>query len=209
MSNVRIQVEPLAAWPYAETGPGARVFSPFSAKYSLTLDELDRELFHLGAHRHGVAALQVVTAERNLRRDGLLRSGAKIDHPGVALSFTADEAGPLTFFCDRFVARGTGLHWQHNLRAIVLTLEKLRAVDRYGAVGSGQQYAGFRQIEAPSVSQSAARARLAEIGEARPEVTSDRELVREARKRSHPDQHIGSEALWHEVDTLARVLGVA
>lgn len=209
MSSVRVQVEPLAAWTYAETGSGARVYSPFSAKYSLTLDELDRELYALGAHRHGAAALQVVTAERNLRRDGLLRSGAKIEHPGVALSFTADDAGPLTFFCDKFVARGTGLHWQHNLRAIVLTLEKLRAVDRYGVTGSGQQYAGFRQIEAPSASKGAARARLAEIGEARPEVTSDTDLVREARKRSHPDQHADSEGLWHEVDRLAQILGVA
>lgn len=208
MSNVRIQVEPLAAWPYAETKPDDRVYSPFKAKYALTLDDLDRELYALGVHQHGVAALQVVTADGNVRRDGLLRADARIGHPGVALSFTAD-VGPLTFFCDRFVGRGGAAHWQSNLRAIVLTLEKLRAVERYGATGDGRHYSGFLAIEAPSAAQEAARERLAEIGETDRDVCSDRDLVREARKRSHPDRHAGREELWAEVDTLARVLAVA
>lgn len=34
--------------------------------------------------------------------------------------------------------------WEHNVRAIALTLEALRAVDRYGAT-QGRQYAGFMQ----------------------------------------------------------------
>lgn len=208
MSNVRIQIEPLAAWPYAETERGAEVYSPFRTGYAVTLDELDRELFQLGAQRHGVVALQVVTDDRNLRRDGLLRSAAKIDHPGVAISFIAD-VGPLTFFCDKFRAKWAGADWHHNLRAIVKTMENLRAVDRYGVTGNGQQYQGFRAIEAPSASKAAARARLAVIGEARPEVTSDHDLVREARKRSHPDQHSDRADLWDEVDRLARVLGQA
>jgi hypothetical protein len=204
---VRVQVEPLVSWPFEETAGGRREYSPFSATYSTTLDDLDRELFALGAQRHGVVALQVVTADHSIRRDGLLRAGARISHPGVALSFGSD-LGPMTFFCDRFVARSGGADWEHNLRALVLTLEKMRAIDRYGATNNGQQYTGFLAIEAPRADHVAARLRLAEIGEAVVSSCSDTQLVRAARRKAHPDAHAGRVELWDEVESLTRVLGV-
>lgn len=206
MSRVRVQVEPVAAWPYPVTE--GRVYSPFSSKYSDTLADLDRELFHLGVHRHGAAALQLVTPDGNLRRDGLLRAGARIEFPGVALSFVADQ-GPMTFYCDRFVTRSVaskGPSWQHNLRAIVSTLEKLRAVDRYGATGDGKHYSGFLTIEPSSAAKNAARERLAFITGLNVQVASDRELVRKARSMTHPDTGTGDGPLWDEVDRLSRVL---
>lgn len=204
----KITIEPLADWMFPKTE--RRSYSKFSTNYETTLDELRRELDAIGAHRHGAAVLQIVTTRGNLRRDGLLRAGAKIEHPGVALSFVSDH-GPLTFHCDRYHVYSTsrqGPAWQHNLRAIVLTLEALRAVDRYGAVSSGQQYRGFLAIENPSVTLEAARARLAEIGEVDVNGTADRLLVRKAREQAHPDRHSGNEHLWNEVLSLARAVGV-
>lgn len=206
MSRVRVQVEPVAQWPYPVTE--GRSFSPFGTSYATTLDDLDRELFHLGVHRHGGAALQLVTSDGNLRRDGLLRAGARVDFPGVALSFVGDP-GPLTFFCDKYVTRSAGAKgpsWHHNLRAIVSTLEKLRAVERYGATGDGRHYAGFRAIEVVSASKNSARARLAEITGLNADVTSDRDLLRKAKLLTHPDVPTGDAVAWAEVDTLSRIL---
>jgi hypothetical protein len=203
----KVEMEPLEQWMFPKTD--RRVYSRFSTRYEVTLAELRRELDAVGAHRHGVAVIQVVTSRANVRNDGMLRARTKVEHPGVALSFVSDH-GPLTFHCDRYDVRSLaadGEPWQHNLRAIVMTLEALRAVDRYGAVQSGQQYRGFLAIENPTVTQSAARARLAEIGEV-PIETSDRLLVRKAREMSHVDRHGGNEHLWNEVLVLARALGV-
>jgi hypothetical protein len=207
--RTKVTIEPLSEWmfPKAER----RSYSKFSTSYEGTLDELRRELDAVGAHRHGTAVLQIVTTRGNLRRDGLLRAGAKIEHPGVALSFVSDH-GPLTFHCDRYHVYSTsrqGPAWHHNLRAVVLTLEALRAVERYGAVQSGQQYRGFLAIENPSVTQSAARERLAEIGEVALDGTGDKHLVQAARIKAHPDANHGNLHLWNEVQVLARAVGVA
>lgn len=204
----KVIMEPLSEWMFPKTEE--RVYSKFKVGYESNLDDLRRELDAVGAYRHGSAVLQIVTTRGNLRRDGLLRVGAKIEHPGVALSFVSDH-GPLTFHCDRYHVYSTsrqGPAWQHNLRSIVLTLEALRAVERYGAVQSGQQYRGFLAIENPSVTLEAARARLAEIGEVDVDGTADRLLVRKAREQAHPDRHGGKEHLWQEVLTLARAVGV-
>jgi hypothetical protein len=204
--RTKVTIEPLNEWMFPKTEN--RVYSRFSAPYAATLGQLRRELDAVGAYRHGAGVIQVVTDRRNLRLDGLLRAGAKIDYSGVALSFISDH-GPLTFHCDRYRARGAdGPSWHHNLRAIAATLESLRAVERYGAVQSGQQYRGFLSIENPSVTQSAARERLAEIGETAVDGTGDKHLVRKAREQSHPDRHGGNQHLWNEVLVLARALGV-
>jgi hypothetical protein len=207
--RTKIEIEPLDEWmfPKAES----RVYSQFSASYEVTLDDLRRELDAVGAYRHGSAAvIQVVTPRRNLRRDGMLRAGTKIEVPEVALSFVSDH-GPLTFHCDRYKVRSIareGEPWQHNLRAIVKTMEALRAVERYGAVETGQQYRGFLAIENPSVTLSAARARLAEVGEVDLDGTGDKHLVQAARIKAHPDANHGNRHLWNEVQVLARALRV-
>lgn len=206
--HTKVTIEPLNEWmfPKAET----REYSKFKAGYETTLDELRRELDAIGAYRHGAAVIQVVTTRGNIRRDGLLRAGAKIDYPGVALSFVSDH-GPLTFHCDRYHVYSTsrqGPAWHHNLRAITATLEALRTVTRHGAVQSGQQYRGFLSIENPSVTQSAARERLAEIGETDLDGTGDRHLVQAARIKAHPDTNHGNQHLWNEVQVLARALRV-
>jgi hypothetical protein len=36
--------------------------------------------------------------------------------------------------------------WRDNVRALALSLEALRRVDRYGVTSRGEQYAGWRQL---------------------------------------------------------------
>ena len=55
------------------------------------------------------------------------------------LAFESDY-GPLQYATDTFTS------WQDNLRAIALSLEALRAVNRYGVSRHGEQYRGWRQL---------------------------------------------------------------
>jgi hypothetical protein len=58
------------------------------------------------------------------------------------LAFTDVDGKMLSFPCDRY------LTYTENIRAIALSLEALRAVDRFGVTRGHEQYSGFKQIEA-------------------------------------------------------------
>ena len=88
--------------------------------------------------------LQVDISERYIRTDGLPYANARYGtNPGVIVSFDSRH-GPLRYATDAFT------EWQDNLRAIALSLEALRAVDRYGVTRRGEQYTGWRAIAAPA-----------------------------------------------------------
>lgn len=91
--------------------------------------------------------LEVDLREQDLRQDGLPRAGRTVRSPGVVLSFEATHV-PNKPHLRYEVAEFT--HWQDNVRAVALGLEALRAVDRYGMTRRGEQYAGWRQLEADS-----------------------------------------------------------
>lgn len=119
----------------------------FKAKWSDTLDLLDRELTNLGASE---AVFQVDVRDAQLRRDGMLRADVKVGaFPGVRVSFESKH-GPLTYATDAYEQQyGWALpSWQANVRAIALALEALRAVDRYGVSRRGEQYRGWTAIAA-------------------------------------------------------------
>lgn len=138
---------PIVTWPGKPTPVGNRRRSTFSASHRRTLDDLERELAHLGARQ---VVIQTHHEERDLRLDGLPRAGAREpDSPGVILTFTT-SAGTFSYPCDTFTS------WKANLRAIVLTLEHLRAIDRYGVTKHGEQYRGWKQIPPASTSTAAA-----------------------------------------------------
>jgi hypothetical protein len=84
-----------------------------------------------------------------LSLDPLLRARARVDFPGAKVSFQSDH-GPLTYATDAYDQLYTGSMpgWQANVRAIALSLQALRAVDRYGVTGSGEQYRGWTAIGA-------------------------------------------------------------
>lgn len=168
---------PLASWPYPE-----QVQRPATYKvgYGQTLVDLDRELEAIGASE---VILGVVADERDVRLDGQMRADAKVRHSGVELSFEmAGRTGRVTFRTDRH--KGYVNSWQDNLRAIVLGLEALRAVERYGITETGQQYAGFMQI--------AAGVSLEERGR---ELVEQHGSVKEALRATHPDTGDGQASI--------------
>jgi hypothetical protein len=200
------QIEPMASWPYPETN--GRKYNPFRAKFDAALKLLESELDQLQVQ--GAVAVRVVTDEADVRRDGMLRAKANVRHPGVALSFTSAKHGPLTYPCDAFVGRyyGDPADWQINLRAIALGLEHLRALDRYGIAGHGEQYAGWRAIEAPQPagfdSTDAALRWLADLTQSQ-RGTDPAALLRRASRAHHPDIG-GDPEIWARIDAARQLL---
>lgn len=113
--------------------------SQFQATYGKTLKDLERELGHLDAHS---ITIQAGFPNDRIRADGWPYSSARPEHPGVILQFMKGKE-MLTFRSLKFQT------FEDNLRAICLTMDALRRVDRYGVV-EGEQYQGFKQIEAPA-----------------------------------------------------------
>ena len=198
-------------WPYLETK--GRKASPFTSSWSSTLELLDREITALKVR--GAVAVRVVGAPTDVRRDGMLRASARLGHPGVAISFESMH-GPLTYPCDRFVSAGQGAlaDWQVNVRAIALGLEALRRVERYGITSRGEQYAGWRQIEAssdgaPFHDRDSAIKWLCTLAPADqvgyPPVPST--LLRIAKREAHPDRNGGRRGLWDLVEQAEALIG--
>lgn len=136
-------IRPLGAWldPVTENRRGAHLFR---ASWGDTLDRLGYETGLLGAEH---VILQIDVTEGDLRRDGMLRTNARVAFPGVRVAFDSIH-GPLTYATDAYERQhGYGLtSWQANIRACALALEALRAVDRYGVSGRGEQYRGWNAI---------------------------------------------------------------
>lgn len=175
---------PIGRWHGEPLRPfSATSSSKFSAADSSTFRTLQRELDHLDAEDR---VLYVCVPAEQFRRDGRPARNATVTAPGVVLEFTADGQ-TFEYVADRFRSQ------MENLRAIALTLEHLRAVDRYGLTGDRQQYRGFLAIEAPAAADGFTTAhgalewlndRFGEPGT----VHTARELIRRAQRAAHPDR---------------------
>lgn len=172
-----------------------RVPTRFSAKWGATLELLYREVDFLDGRD---LVIEVDVQEADLRLDGTIRARARAASPAVIVSFESKH-GPLSYRCDRFYAAYYGQpdDWQQNVRAVALTLEALRSVDRYGATETGQQYAGWKAIGAQAHAQATdplwVLADLAGV-----EVSADvpvERLISLARRKAHPD-HGGTSETW-------------
>jgi hypothetical protein len=148
MARLEFQFRRLVRWPRRQTDPEARKSRPFKADFVKTVQLLARELHHVGA----VNPVLIATAhsDRFIRIDGLPYADREPSFPGVVLEFVA-RPGRLTFAAD------SCQRWTHNLHAIALTLEWLRAVDRYGATGGGEQYAGFKALPPATTAERPAK----------------------------------------------------
>jgi hypothetical protein len=171
---------PITVWPHGTTPAHARRSRhTFKAPWSNTLNSLDRELRHLTASN---IIIGCGLREQDIRIDGWPRSGAREpEHPGVEVSFDSPH-GRLVYatdVCER---------WEHNVRAVALGLEALRAVDRHGITQRGQQYAGFKQLPA-GAGPSADRGH---------DLIRRHGSVREALMATHPD-HGGDAADFADV----------
>lgn len=136
MANARFEMRPLGLWDRPTTDP--RNPRRFRVPWDRTVDELLAEVDLLDGDR---VAIQVDADPTDIRRDGMLRARARVGHPGIKVSFTSRH-GPLTYATDAYET------WQDNVRAVSLALTALRAVDRYGVTGAGEQYRGWTAIAA-------------------------------------------------------------
>lgn len=194
---------------------GTRFSSSWKETEQLLLDEVDR----LNGQD---LVIEVDVREQDLRLDGTLRANAReASSPGVVVAFESRQHGAMLYRCDTFHAPYTfqGPDWQHNVRAIALTLQSLRAVDRYGATETGQQYQGFKAIGG-----GAATAMPASMGHAEalavvhkltgfrlegdPLAETTQRAWRQARAAVHPDRRAGDHEAWNLVEQAGRVLGV-
>lgn len=201
---IDLRFHPLTTWPAATT-PSYKRRSPntFRAPFSDTLDKLEHELGLLKAKD---IVVSVALDPSDIRNDGWPRSSAKAPrHPGVILSF-ASKHGPLRYLTDSHAL------WQHNLRAIALGLESLRAVDRYGITERGEQYVGWQAIAQTSAPANGPREFLAKVaGSVLPPdqaLVDWKSLYRQALLKAHPDQG-GTRELLDEVHNAARLLGIS
>lgn len=183
----------------------AREYTPFDSTWSKTLTLLEREVTALAGKD---LIIGVDVTEKDLRLDGGIRANARAGSPAVEVAFDSRH-GPMLYRCDKYVSRWSreGPGWQQNVRAIAKTLEALRAVDRYGAADSGEQYRGYRQIAStPTVPARDALARLRVIaGVTDTDVPIDI-VIRRAQRRAHPDRG-GSPELWAQVAELVHANG--
>ena len=138
-----LDVAPIREWPGTYTTE--RRHSPFRGpggkptKLTTTLADLKRELEAIAAKD---AQLLIAIPAEKFRRDGRPYANSVAEHPGIILSFEIRGVGVVSYPCDVF------LTWEDNLRAVVLSLEALRKVNRYGVTKRNEQYQGFLAIEA-------------------------------------------------------------
>jgi hypothetical protein len=175
---------PLAAPPYKN-----RKRSTFKASWNDTLDKLEKELTNLGARDVNIqAGFQI----HEIRNDGWPRGGRRPSHPAVVLSFLDRKGTPLSFPCDTYDDH------EDNIRAIALSLEALRAVNRYGVTKGHEQYQGFAQLPAadPSQQRTEAIAYFSRItGWTEQQIRGDLQgAYRLAAKATHPDSGGSNEA---------------
>lgn len=213
-------LRPLSGWPMDFTTP--RKASPFKASHRDTLALLSKELRLVDPddRYYPPSVLQLALRERDFRvTDGMPRADSRPEHPGVILNIEPRNRPALSFPCDTY------MHWHDNLRAVALTLEALRRIERYGATQTGQQYRGWQAIEAKASVDviGAACSTLARIAwpnertenrqEWAPKIATDPEIgrntIRRARANAHPDRNGGDQTLWNEVEAATAALRTA
>ncbi len=194
---------PIVTWPGLRTATPIR--GPFGqATYDGTLALLGHELAMLDAT--GVV-IQLWLPESKIRVDGLPYAQARPDDPGVILSFQS-MYGILSYPTDRFI------DWQTNLRAIALSLESLRRVDRYGVTRRGEQYTGWKALPASTGSTLTTDAASKILGgitdlpasSIASDVNIARLAVRKARSITHPDAPSGDRERFNAVEAARSVL---
>lgn len=137
---LKITIKPITHWNGKETIEPR--YSQFRQTYRDTIKILEKELSYLEI-RSDSLAIEMFVHPNQIRADGQLRADAKPYKQGVKLSFDLIverlekipetnrqkvRVSPVTYPCDKFN------NWQDNLRAIALSLEALRKVERYGVL---------------------------------------------------------------------------
>lgn len=134
---LNIQIRPVVNWPGKENTNPRR--SQFKCGYKNTLQLLDGELDRANTV-DGSWFMEMWVDPRDLRLDGQLRANVRVRKPGIIFRFSRftgrimqrsdgtryKETQDISYPCDAFD------DWQDNLRAVALSMEALRKVERYG-----------------------------------------------------------------------------
>lgn len=126
-------------WP--DNQPRTPVPSRERARFKVTLAEAVEDLL-VELDRMGDVHSVVITSDLPTRQDGLPLSNGSCDDPGVAVYFVHNGVERV-FACDRWDRPAA------NIRAIGLTLEALRSVERWAASGMVTRvFEGFAALPA-------------------------------------------------------------
>lgn len=176
---------PIDKWPGEKRKYYSRPDAPFRVTYDKTLTLLERELRHLRATR---IVIQGYFRADQIRNDGWPRSSARPSEPGVILGFSG-KSGDLSYPCDTYKK------YEDNIRAIALSLEALRTVDRYGVTRNNEQYKGWAKLPpAPEVMKYEDAVHFIALHSGIIPSTQDRlkDAFRAAARKLHPDSSDGN-----------------
>ena len=181
---MRYEIRPLGAWVGAVTSP-RKSGDQFRATWEQTLKLMKYEAELLDAT---TLVIQVDADPNDIRIDGMLRARARVGFPGIKVALDSRH-GPLAYATDAYE------DWRANVRAVALSMQALRAVDRYGVSTKGEQYRGWAAIDSgANGARRAAQNLIASYGG-----------LTAALFTTHPD-HGGSNEAFHAVQEARRVL---
>jgi len=164
-------------WPAGRkrTASHRRARANFSTSFAVARDNLIAEVKRLGGRN------LVISTNVPLRQDGLpYASYRKIEDEGVAVYFTLDGE-QMSFACDRWD------RVEHNMHAIVKTIDALRGIARWGTGDMMKAaFTGFTALPSPTAQRT-----WREVLGVAPDVR-DMSMVRSAYRvlasRHHPDK---------------------
>lgn len=209
-NQVVFRFRPIERWTGAQRRPQS---SRFKATGGQTQDDLRCELAAIGVRS---CVIQADLDESDIRIDGLPRASARYRSPRVVVSFTHPQQGEVSFPSGKYDSL-----WC-NVRAVVKTLEALRAVDRHGVTQRAEQYTGWKRLTSGGdlsrgaivvdsfASVEAAARFLLETAGALVDGVSVRLVIDKphelkcvydsAARKAHPDLPTGSDALMARVN---------
>ncbi len=176
-------------WPNgrARTPSYKRVRASFSTTFAGARDNLIAEVRRLGG-RHLVISTNVP-----LRQDGLPYARyAALDDEGVAVYFTLDGR-QMCFACDRWDKV------EHNMHAIVKTIDALRGIARWGTGDMmAAAFTGFSALPAPGAPRTWREVLGLHSGERNMDIV--RAAYRRLAQKHHPDRPGGSHDTMTELN---------
>lgn len=168
------------SWPasYQRTPIASRQRSPFKVSFMMAVVDVNRQLKLMGANA------VVISTNIPLRRDGLpYGSSSMPKDPGVAVYFQ-HRGRPVVLACDKW------LRVEENMRAISLTLDAMRGLDRWGVSELlDRVFRGFIALPAPAPEE--AWHQVLGVTEGAP-LAHIEKTYRDRAKNAHPDRQGGS-----------------
>lgn len=110
---------------------------PFAVTPEKAKRHLSIELAKIGARD---AMVLMLVPRGSIRNDGELYANAKVHDPLILLRFRHPKQGQIQMPCRMFQK------WIDNLRAIGLTMERLRLAEKYDCLPNSEQYAGLKGL---------------------------------------------------------------